>query len=197
MRTLILIDDDKDWSLDIKEFLELKNYKVDHFEKPEQGLEKIKSNIYDILIIDYKLLNGVKELDNGIKVLNKVREFDKLLPVILVSGQIEKSAGDVEDVYLGAIHLGIADYFKKAPGAKALYEMVKKVELEKTDSTYETFKRWFNNTSDKNKELFYSTKGDQFTIRKIVDEVRKGTEFGKEIKDQLNEFSLNLLNRKK
>ena len=192
MKKILILDDDKEWAGDIKEYFESKDYCVDYESDPNKCLQMIRSNFYEILIIDYKLLDGFSDFDTGLKVINEIRKFDKLVPIILISGQIEK-APSVEEIFEQAIHLGILDYFKKGPGASALLEIVRKNGI-RQDDIFRAFVKWFTEAEDKDKEIIISSTGEKYTPEKIISEIREGTEFGKRIKEKLAEFSLEALN---
>ena len=105
---LFLVDDD---ALYLKlleiEFLESADFSIETYATGELCLEKL-SNAPDIIILDY-LLDGVnKNAINGIKTLDKIKEFDAAIPVIMLSCQ------DKIEVAIDCMHHDAFDYVVKS-----------------------------------------------------------------------------------
>ena len=69
----------------------------------EEGIEKIKENTYDLIIMDNKMPGK-----SGIAILEEMREMRSKTPVILLTGSSD------EDVAVKAMKLGAKDYIRKA-----------------------------------------------------------------------------------
>jgi len=69
----------------------------------EEGIEKIKKNNYDLIIMDNRMPGK-----SGIEILEEMKEIHSNTPVILLTG-----SGD-EDVAVKAMKLGAKDYIRKA-----------------------------------------------------------------------------------
>lgn len=106
MKTLkvLLIEDDSEDRFLIKDLLEKSELQIDIEEaaSSSEGLEKLKSNSYDCVLIDY-VLPGVTGLD----VLVLSREAGVKTPFIILTGY-----GDA-DLALELIHRGACDYLGK------------------------------------------------------------------------------------
>jgi len=99
----ILVVDDEIAIVDIlKAFLEDKEHKVFTAYNGVEALEMAKKERPHIILLDIYL----PKMD-GIQVLQAVREFDKTIGVIIMTGFREK------DVALKAIELGAFDYINK------------------------------------------------------------------------------------
>ena len=85
----MLVDDEPDICIALKEVLEGNGFNVDTFIDPTLVLEKFKSNMYDLLILDIKMpvMNGfqlyaqMKKIDPNIKAffltaLTDLQEYD-------------------------------------------------------------------------------------------------------------------------
>ena len=96
-------------SLEI-EFLQHADFTIDTFATGELCLANL-SQAPDIIILDY-LLDGIeKTAMNGIETLDKIREFNPDIPVVLLSAQ------DKIDVAINCMHHGAFDYVVKSETA--------------------------------------------------------------------------------
>src|SRR6187549_648732 len=85
--TIFLVDDDVVFlkSLEI-EFRQFEDFHIETFVSGELCLKSMSSNP-DIIILDYQLDGTDKNAMNGIKTLDKVREHNPEIPVIMLSAQ--------------------------------------------------------------------------------------------------------------
>ena len=81
-----------------------KTFSVAHVNTGEKALEKINSNRYDIILLDYLLPHGM----NGIDILRQIRGKKDETPVIMVSG------ADDRETAVEAMKLGASDYLLKS-----------------------------------------------------------------------------------
>lgn len=76
-KKILIVDDEPDICIGLKEVLEASGFKVDTFVDPTLGLENFKSSRYNLLILDIKMpvMNGfqlyaqIKKIDPDIKAL--------------------------------------------------------------------------------------------------------------------------------
>ncbi len=193
MTKVMIIDDDREWAEDIAEYLRSEGVEVIIQIKSDEGIELVKQEFFDALIIDYKLINGETNKGDGIDVISKIRVHDKFIPIILCSGQLEKSA-DMDRILIDSIKLGIADYFSKSKSASELQKIIKECEDIKTDSILSTYEKWYERCSDKETPIIINSKGDKYSPKRIIDEIRKGTPLGIELRKSLSDFALEVLN---
>ncbi|MDO8897750.1 MAG: response regulator [Bacteroidales bacterium] len=105
---IFLVDDDTVFLklLEI-EFLENGEFDIETYETGEQCIEMLE-NKPDIIILDY-LLDGVnKDAMNGLATLDKIKEFDPEIPVIILSAQ------DKIEVAVDCMHHKATDYVVKS-----------------------------------------------------------------------------------
>jgi DNA-binding NtrC family response regulator len=100
--TVLIIDDEKSFTEEIQELLQNKGYTAFAANTARQGLNILKSQGIDLLILDIRL-PGV----NGLDILKDVKEIYPVLEVIIVSAH-----GDMESV-IRAMRLGALDYLRK------------------------------------------------------------------------------------
>lgn len=98
---ILVIEDDKMIQNLIATTLELNNYNFHPAMTAQQGLLKITSEIFDVIILDL----GLPDMD-GINVIRKIRSFSKI-PIIVVSARIDNADKIV------ALDEGADDYITK------------------------------------------------------------------------------------
>ena len=89
-------------------------YKVDEALDGVQGLEKIKSSDYDLILCDIKM----PKMD-GIELLEAVKKIKPEIPMVMISGH-----GDMETA-IHAMRLGAFDYISKPPDLNRLLNTVR------------------------------------------------------------------------
>lgn len=98
---ILVIEDDKMIQNLIVTTLELNNYNFHTAMTAQQGLLKITSEIFDVIILDL----GLPDMD-GINVIRKIRSFSKI-PIIVVSARIDNADK------IAALDEGADDYITK------------------------------------------------------------------------------------
>lgn len=78
----VLVVDDEEHIRDIlKETLEGENMLVDTADNGQEGLEKLLTEKYDLLLLDIRM-----PLRDGLSLLREIKKRDKSLPVIVITG---------------------------------------------------------------------------------------------------------------
>ena len=101
MDKVLMIDDDVELTVLVDEFLGAQKYEVIAKHTPEEGLNYLKKNKVNIIILDIMLPNM-----DGFQVLRKIRE-EISTPVIMLTAR-----GEVTDRIVG-LKLGADDYLPK------------------------------------------------------------------------------------
>lgn len=101
LRVLIL-DDETDFTEELKEFLQLRDFEVYTASTPGEGFESLRRRPYDLMILDIRL-PGMSGLD----ILKQVRKLYPAMEVIIISGH-----GDMDTV-IQAMRDGAIDYLRK------------------------------------------------------------------------------------
>lgn len=108
---LFLVDDDAVFlkSLEI-EFLDNADFEIETFATGEACIENIYKNP-DVVILDYHLDGIVEGAMNGIQTIDKIKEMDANIPIIMLSSQ------DKIEVAIDCMHHNAHDYVVKSETA--------------------------------------------------------------------------------
>jgi DNA-binding NtrC family response regulator len=109
MSTILIIDDEKAIRKTLSEILSFEGYKIEEAADGEEGLKKFSEKTYDLVLCDIKM----PKLD-GIEFLEKSREINADVPVIMISGH-----GNI-DTAVEAVKKGAFDYISKPPDLNRL-----------------------------------------------------------------------------
>lgn len=127
MAKILVIDDEKSIRNTLRDILEYEKYEVDDAENGIRGLEKVKANKYDAVLLDIKM----PQMD-GLEVLDRILEITDI-PVIMISGH-----GTIETA-VDSIKKGAYDYIAKPPDMNRLLITVRNA-LDRSDLVNETRK---------------------------------------------------------
>jgi two-component system, NtrC family, nitrogen regulation response regulator NtrX len=109
MATILIIDDEKAIRKTLTEILSYEGYKIDEASDGEEGLKRFAEKSYDIVLCDIKM----PKVD-GIEFLEKAREINNDVPIIMISGH-----GNI-DTAVEAVKKGAYDYISKPPDLNRL-----------------------------------------------------------------------------
>lgn len=115
MKRILIIDDDTELCELLQEYLSSEKFDVDSIHSGAKGLEKVRSESFDLIILDVML----PEM-NGLEVLKHIRNFSRV-PVIMLTAK-----GDEVDRILG-LELGADDYLPKPFSPRELVARIKAV----------------------------------------------------------------------
>ena len=80
-RKILVIDDEQGVIYSLNVYLRKEGYIVEGETNPLLGIEKVRNNYYDILILDYIMMPI-----NGDKVIEEIRKFNKDIYIIILTG---------------------------------------------------------------------------------------------------------------
>ena len=155
MATILIVDDEKAIRRTLKEILEYEKYKIEEASDGEEGLAMIKSNTYDVVILDIKM----PKMD-GMEVMEAVNKAGIDVPIIMLSGH-----GNI-DTAVEAVKKGAYDYISKPPDLNRLLITIRNA-MDKATLITETkvLKRKVSGTRD--------IVGDSLPIMKIKEDIEK------------------------
>ncbi len=132
---LFLVDDDAVFlkSLEI-EFLQHADFTIETFSTGELCVNNLSHNP-DVIILDYHLDGIDKDAMNGIETLDKIKDFNQDIPVVMLSSQ------DKIDVAINCMHHRAFDYVVKSETAfvrlqKIITTIFRYKKMEKTLNWY-------------------------------------------------------------
>ncbi len=155
MAKILIVDDEKAIRRTLKEILEYEKYKIEEACDGEEGLAMIKSNTYDVVILDIKM----PKMD-GMEVMEAVNKAGIDVPIIMLSGH-----GNI-DTAVEAVKKGAYDYISKPPDLNRLLITIRNA-MDKSTLITETkvLKRKVSGTRD--------IVGDSLPIIKIKEDIEK------------------------
>ena len=92
-KRILIIDDDEAVRRSFELALEDSGYPVTTVDRGEKGGEEVKKNIYQLVFLDLKM-PGM----NGVKTLQKIREFSATLPVYIVTAFHKEFLVELDEV---------------------------------------------------------------------------------------------------
>src|SRR4249919_1457853 len=155
MSNILIIDDEKAIRKTLSEILSYEGYKIDEAGDGEEGLRKFREKEYDVILCDIKM----PKMD-GIEFLEKAKEANPDLPIIMISGH-----GTIETA-VEAVKKGAFDYISKPPDLNRLLITIRNA-MDKTSLVAET--RVLKRRVSKVQEIV----GDSAPIQKIKDTIEK------------------------
>ncbi len=109
MANILIVDDEKSIRKTLTEILSFEGYKVDEAADGAEGFRLLREKAYDVVLCDIKM----PKMD-GMEFLEKSRELNSDLPVVMVSGH-----GNI-DTAVEAVKKGAFDYISKPPDLNRL-----------------------------------------------------------------------------
>jgi two-component system response regulator CpxR len=113
MHKLLIIDDDVALTALLTDYFSAQHYEVEVANSPDQGLIKLKHEVFDLLLLDVMM-----PVMDGFETLSRLRQFSSI-PVIMLTAR-----GDDYDKILG-LELGADDYLAKPFNHRELLARVK------------------------------------------------------------------------
>ncbi|MDB0026156.1 response regulator transcription factor [Polaribacter sp.] len=121
-KRILLVEDDPNFGLVLKDYLGLNDYHVTHAKDGIEGLIMFKNNSYDLCILDVMMPRK-----DGFSLAQDIRATDKEVPIIFLTAKTLK-----EDVLKG-YSVGADDYLNKPFDSEVLLYKIKAI-LQRKDS---------------------------------------------------------------
>ncbi len=140
MARILIVDDEDAIRRTLKDILTYEKFTVDEAKDGMEGLAKIKSNDYDVVLMDIKMPNM-----DGMDALERLQDIQPDLPVIMISGHANI------DNAVEAVKKGAFDFISKPPDLNRLLITVRNA-LEQGNLVHEkkNLQRKVNNSSIQN-----------------------------------------------
>jgi len=163
---ILIAEDDSILLNQLKNLLIGVGYDVDTAANGKEALDLWENSIYDVILLDLAMPDV-----NGREVLNTVKNEQPFTQIIVVSGQGEK-----EDL-IDAVNAHIYKYIEK--GQDLLEEILTSVE-EAIRNRHPVLLSLESMVKKGENEPFLLSGNQSYTPKKLYDEVRKNTSFGKQ-----------------
>ncbi len=121
MSRILIVEDDADIALPLRDDLALEGYEVEAVSDGETGLRRLKENRFDLLLLDV-MLPGI----DGFEVCRRLRHSGSRLPILLLTAKTQEA-----EVVMG-LELGANDYITKPFSPRELRARIKAA-LRRTD----------------------------------------------------------------
>jgi CheY-like chemotaxis protein len=112
---ILLVDNEAEFLEAITYWLETKEHRVQTSYSGEEAIERIQKESFDIVFLDIHMPEGL----DGMETLRRIREFNKTIPVIMVTGYPK------EERMEEAITLGVSGFFPKTGSFEDLGRILK------------------------------------------------------------------------
>jgi two-component system, NtrC family, nitrogen regulation response regulator NtrX len=155
MSNILIIDDERAIRKTLGEILSYEGYKIEEASDGEEGLKKFREKAFDVVLCDIKM----PKLD-GIEFLDKAREANPDVPIIMISGH-----GTIETA-VEAVKKGAFDYISKPPDLNRLLITLRNA-IDKTSLVTET--KVLKRRVSKVQEMI----GEAAAIQRIKDTIEK------------------------
>lgn len=162
--SILTLDDDPIMTATLQAYFTTSGYTVDVETDPYKGIERIRNNHYDILLLDF-LMAPI----TGDRVISEIRKFDREIYIILLTGH-KSMAPPIRALR----ELDIQGYYEKSDRFDQLELLIES--CVKSIKQMRIIKSYRDDLDLKNKELaqMYASLGDSYmeiirTIRLVVD----------------------------
>jgi DNA-binding NtrC family response regulator len=198
MISLIVIDDDvalcnDPWVIEAKEaYPELNILFYSHSKEALECIQnKISSGDMSIVMLD---LDFPGDLYSGEKILKKIRDSSKLIPVIIFSA-MKIELAECQNL----INMQTESFLKKTDSSAKIVETLGNVISLLKNDVASALEEWIRvHPQEKlDKPYLYTASGKTYTLNNILMEVRKDSEIGREWTKKLLELTIHLVARDK
>ncbi len=163
---VIVIDDEEDVRESLKQLFTLEGFEVYAMANAKEALRFISKTFQGVIISDIRM----PEMD-GLTFLKEVRKFNKLLPVILITGH-----GDIK-LAVKSLKLGATDFLEKPFNPNELVSQVKVLSSQR-QNVVESYRGFENSSLKKMTDDFeksricYSLEKHEGSILSVMKELK-------------------------
>jgi len=145
MLKILIVEDDLTFSQSLTSFLERHHYEVSVSNKITDGAKQLKTNVYDLLLLDYRLPDGA-----GLDLVKVLQNAGKRIPIIIMT-----SFNDVRTA-VTSIKMGVFDYIIKPVNPDHLMMVIKdalKIDPLKNSNTANDDSRFISGNSEQSRKI--------------------------------------------
>ncbi len=116
MPKLLLVEDEKNFALVLKDYLRMNGFEVKHAENGEEGLKLFKEEAFDLCVLDIMMPKK-----DGFSLSLEMKAFKREIPFLFLS------ARTLREDQIKAYHLGAEDYIVKPFDSELLLLKIKAI----------------------------------------------------------------------
>lgn|SRR5574344_473693 len=189
---IIVIDDEinDSWVTSMK--VDYPNAIVKCFNSPQDAWSYLEDNkVYKTIVYLDCYYNNVLQ---GVAALKEIKNKSSLISVVMMSAMDVKQMNE-QDIIDIINEEGI--FYSKRPNIEDDYkEIIAKIQ-EKWSTSFDCMlESWLLKSKDENNVVYYSN-GKGYTVKEVLDEVRKQSKEGKSIQAAMNLYTINSLLKSK
>ncbi len=193
---VVIIDDDKDLESSKRGFfielrMEFKEVRV--FDTPSEGIEFIQNNLQERILVLLDI-GFPANLPNGHIIMDSIRSFSFLIPVIIWSG-VDQTAEPFADF----INNKAFAFLSKVASNEDIVNKLKEAYKFADHDVSVALEDWIATHSEEERAKPYmlSVDGKELSLNDILKEIRLQTDTGKQFSKKLTKLTIDLLIRKK
>ena len=161
--------------------------------KSQEGIDYVKTNLDKnlIVILDYEFSVNEKK---GNEVFDEITKISNLIPIIFFTGsnKIEN------EIYRELINKHAFGIVNKMTTSDDLIIFIEKAIVFFKENLDNIIEDWIiQKDEDKDKPVYITSNGKEYSLNDILQEIRQQTETGKDFSRKLNSLTIDLLLRKK
>ncbi|MCK4325388.1 sigma-54-dependent Fis family transcriptional regulator, partial [bacterium] len=157
MEKILIVDDEKDMQWMLSNLLKEEKYEPITTGNAKAALKVVNNASPDLMLLDLKL----PDMD-GLEVLNRLKDIDRNLPVIMITAH-----GDISSA-VQAMRLGAVDYITKPFDNDGLIHVIKRtLQIKYLSKEFENLKLRLDGKPDIERII-----GNSPQIRRVLDQIR-------------------------
>ena len=188
---VIVIDDQLAENAPLLVVLKMEYSIVKLFKKPEDGLNYILDNLVKKMIVILDINLGANKM-SGHTILAKIREQNKLIPVIIWSAK----NGSEED-FTDFVNNHALFYVKQTGDYKEIVARVQDAEHKLNLDVATAMENWLVQQDNKDEKMIVMGSGKSYSANELINEIRLETEEGQKISEDIIKLTIDLLFRKR
>ncbi|MBU1621703.1 MAG: sigma-54 dependent transcriptional regulator [Gammaproteobacteria bacterium] len=118
-KIVLVIDDNADIRLSARFLLTNHGFEVKEADSPMQGIELLKSEPVDLVMLDMNFSRDTSSGEEGLYCLRKIKELDQSLPVVVVTGWA------AVELVVSTLKIGAEDFIEKPWDNQRLLQVIR------------------------------------------------------------------------
>ena len=165
------------------------------FQRPKDGLNYLEDNLSNRMIVLLDIMFGHNKPE-GFKVFESISQKTSLVCFILMTGNIESV--DRNDL-VNLVNRHAWYFIQRDESSEKILSIIKDAERYISTRVDGALEEWIlkHSPDDRDKPYLRLRNGQKYSLNNILDEIRRGTEFGQEMTYSILNLAIDLLARDK